>query len=125
MSDIKLTLSTDPTKRAPSIEAEARWLEEEGPLWYPLPNRPLKARAGCWVYFIRGGKLVARARASSFDPPSNAPTVTYTGRPTNHDSWAVRIEEMELAKIRLDYSGFRGFRYVTDEDLVAFERAFE
>lgn len=126
MSDLKLTLSADPAKRSPSIEEEAHWLEEAGQLWYPLgPNRPLKAQPGCWIYFIRGGKLVARAGASSFDPPPRGPMFSYTGRPTNQGSWQVRIEYMELAKSRLDYPGFQGFRYVTADEQAAFERAFE
>jgi hypothetical protein len=125
VNDIKLTLSTDPAKRSPSIEEEAHWLEEVEELWYPLgPNRPLKAEPGCWVYFIRGSKLVARARASSFDPPPLQPLESYTGKPQNAGGWHVRIEEMELAKCPLVHRGFQGFRYVTTGEQASFERAF-
>ena len=127
MRDIKLTLSTDPAKRSPSTEEEARWLAKQGELWYPLgPNRPVEAGPGCWVYFIRGGKLVSRAKAESFDPPSGKAKVSYTGSPTNRgSSWEVRVTAMELARVRLDHPGFRGFRYVTPDEQASFERAFE
>jgi hypothetical protein len=49
MADIKLTLSTDSQKRSQSIDEEARWLENEGALYYELSGKPRKAHGGCWV----------------------------------------------------------------------------
>ena len=62
MDDIKLTLSNNPNLRSQTIEEEARWMKQEGPLYYTLSrNEPLRAKAGCWVYFIKGGQLAGRA----------------------------------------------------------------
>jgi hypothetical protein len=48
MRDIKLTLSTDTKKRAPSIEEEKKWLDEAKKLWYPLGRYcPREAKPGC------------------------------------------------------------------------------
>ena len=125
MADIKMTLSRDPSLRAPNIEEEKRWLEKEGRLWYPLGRYcPKKAHPGCWVYFIRGGRLVARAKAISFDPPSNTPKVSYKGVLAKQGSWEVCITSMELAKQVVLYKGFQGFRYVTDQEKRQFEEAF-
>ncbi len=66
MRSIKLTLSTDPKMRSPSASDEARWLRSARSLKYQLHRLPLHAAAGDWVYFIREGRVVARARAQGF-----------------------------------------------------------
>ncbi len=125
MADIKVTLSADPEKRTESIIQEAKWLEKEGALWYPLQGRPKKADPGCWVYFIREGELAARAKSESFDPPSGEQMYGFKGKPEKRDTWKVRVSKMELAKKHLSYKGFQGFRYVTNEEKEKFEKAFE
>jgi hypothetical protein len=72
LRDIKITLSQGPV-HAPTIEAEAEWMRG-GPIWYPLATRPLHAQAGCWVYIIHGGALVARGRAEEFRAASDMPS---------------------------------------------------
>lgn len=67
---------------------------------------------------------MARAKADAFDPPSNASEYTYTGEQEKRRSWEVQISSMELAKNPIGHSGFRGFRYVTCEEQLLFERAF-
>ena len=125
MTDIQLTLSSDRTKRAPSIEEEQQWLRKQGRLWYPLGrNRPLRAAPGDWLYFIRGGQLVARARIESIDAPSPAPKYSYKDQQTNRGSWEALITDMELARQRLPHRGFQGFRYVNLEEAPAFAGAF-
>lgn len=126
MDDIKITLSTDEKLRAPSIEAEKEWLEEEGELWYPVgPRCPRRAKEGCWVYFVRGGHLVARGRADEFTPPPTESKFSYTGEEDRTSGWEVRISAMELATRRIQHKGFRGFRYVTPEEKADFEAAFK
>lgn len=68
VDDIKITLSKDPKKRAPDIKSEAQRFDtkKEGALYYELHKKPRHTSAGCWVYFIRDGELVARAKASDF-----------------------------------------------------------
>ena len=62
VDDIKLTLSKNPNLRSQTIEEEARWMNQEGPLYYTLSrNKPLRAEAGCCVYFIKGGQLAGAA----------------------------------------------------------------
>jgi len=124
MADIKLTMSTDERVRAPSIEDEQARLKELGALWYPLgSNRPLRAGKRCWVYLIRDGELVARARAEEIGPPP-AELFTYTGQPSKSNSCSVRISEMELATTPIPHTGFRSFRYVTAEEKGKFEAVF-
>lgn len=125
MADIKLTLSTDQRKRSPSIEAEREWLMKEGRLWYPLGrHRPQRLAPGDWIYFIRAGQLVARARIESIDPPSGDPKWSYRDQDTNGGSWEAAITSMELAIRRLPHRGFQGFRYVTPAESDGFAAAF-
>lgn len=122
--DIKITLSLD-ASRAESIEAEAAWLQEQGQLWYPVgKGQPKFAKAGCWVYFIRKGLLVARAVAKTFKPAGGAQRYSYAGKKTTSTAWEVAIQKMELATRPLPHKGFQGFRYVGDAETPAFEAAF-
>src|SRR4051812_42195837 len=111
MVDIKLTLSTDPKKRSPSAEQEARWLAEEGLIYYELPSKPRQARPGCWVYFIRAGRLAARARAREFKwMDASEIGGTYTGVDEGQSCWRVVVESpMEIAVRSVPHSGFQGF----------------
>lgn len=126
MSDIKLTLSKK-SKRAPSIEEEARWMEEEGPLFYPLgANRPRAAQPGCWVYFIRDRQLVARAHADKFVLFDKATELhSYSGMLEQGTGWHVQCSRMELARVRPPAGGFQGFWYVRGQEQSEFESAFE
>jgi len=128
MADIKLTLSQNKALRSPSIDEEAGWMEQEGPIYYTLgANRPLHAEAGCWVYLIRGGGLVARAKADEIRQRDNLEDrYTYTGvaTSTKEGVWEVACRRMYKAHERLPLEGFQGFRYVTDEEQEAFEGAF-
>jgi len=100
----------------------------EGSLRYPLGRyRPKQADPGCWVYFLRGGKLAARARADDF---VNSPTDeldTYTGEDYRAATWDVVCSEMIVlpCQNRIPMKGFQSFRYVTEEEQADFERAFE
>lgn len=122
--DIKLTLSTDPKLRAPSIEAERAWLAKERRLFYPLgPRRPRFTRADNLVYFIRNGKVVARAvivRIS--DSPGERPT--YTGEKHVFNGPEIEISDMELATKPVAHAGFQSFRYVQPDEEAEFEEAF-
>lgn len=122
--NIKLTLSTDPNLRAPSIEAEKAWLAKERKLFYPLgPRRPKFSDAGNFVYFIRAGKVVARALiAASATLP--AELWTYTGRKHVFSGFSIQINEMELATRPVPHRGFQGFRYVQPDEEADFEEAF-
>ena len=126
MRDIKVTLSSAPS-RVPSIEEERDWLREQGQLWYPLhAGRPRFVTEGkSWIYFIRDGKLVARARVRKLEPPTLKRKVSYTGEPQASHAWSAKITEMQLAKRpRRAHSGFQGFRYVRREERAKLERAF-
>jgi hypothetical protein len=124
MADIKLTLSANPTMRSPSIAEEARWLEDEGPIYYQLHAKPRRAAAGCWVYFIRQGSLVARAKAQDFCRMEEE-LFSYTGVPSSKASWSVQvIPPMELASHPIPHAGFQGFQYVRPEDQANFDNAF-
>jgi hypothetical protein len=127
VADIKLTLSTEARNRAPTIEAEATWLAREGKLYYPLSGRPRRGVPGCWVYFIRAGELVARARAMDFRRMESSELGgSYTGVPQDSAGWHVAvIPPMELATRRVPHEGFQGFRYVSQSDAAQFEKAFE
>jgi hypothetical protein len=114
-----------PLVKLESIEEEKKWLDKEKKLWYPLGRYcPRDAKPGCWVYFIRRGKLVARAKADAFDPPSHDPKYTYTGKLATRGSWEVQISSMEFAKDPIAHPGFRGFRYVSHDEQLLFEGAF-
>jgi len=122
MADIKLTLAED-KRRAPSIEAEARRLQDEGWLYYPIQGQPVRAKPGCWVYFIRGDHMVARAEAENFERSENA-TSLYDGTPLPAGKWMVKcIPPMEIARRRPPHKGFQGFRYVAGSD--GFADAFD
>jgi hypothetical protein len=126
MADIKLTLSKDIKKRAPDIHSEFRRLKKESALYYELHKKPLRASEGDWVYFIRDGEVVARAKASKFLWMSkNALGGSYTGELTDHDGWRVEIRPpMQIASRPVPHKSFRGFRYVRLEEKAAFESAF-
>jgi hypothetical protein len=125
MAAIKYTLSRDTSRRAPSIEAEAQWLREEGFLWYPLNVKPQRARIGDWVYFIRDGSMVARARITARSPNDASEFfTTYTGQKVETSCFQIQVKQMELARLPIPHKGFQGFRYVTAKELPAFERAF-
>jgi hypothetical protein len=123
---IKLTLGTDVNARAPSIEDEARWMKEAGPLCYPLGrNRPVHAEEGDCVYFIRAGKMVARAKADRFCQLSGSEErYTFTGEVSKTRGWQVECSRMELAKKPIAFRGFQGFRYVSRDEQICFESAF-
>lgn len=125
MRDIKLTLGRRPN-RAPSVGAEARRMKTLGPLYYPLgANGPKHAAPGCWVYFIRAGELVGRAKAKTIewiDPPIDG--YDAAEQPSTIKGWQVTCTKMELASRPIPTEGFQAFRYVTAAEGSAFERAF-
>jgi hypothetical protein len=125
MADITLTLNIDPKTRSSSIEEEALWLQKEGAIYYELPHRPLDAEPGCWVYFIRRRKLVARARAKGFPYLDGQSLGTFTGAKTDRSGWCVEVvPPMELTDRGSIHEGFQGFRYVKDQVQDLFESAF-
>lgn len=130
MDDIKLTLSNNPNLRSQTIEEEARWMTEEGPLYYTLSrNKPIRAKAGCWVYFVKSGKLAARARAERIDKASKLhpePLYSYSGDELERgsDNCEVECKTMEVAPHPIPHKDFQGFRYVLPEEAKAFENAF-
>ena len=126
MADIKLTLSKDTRRRAPNIESEARRLKDEGVLYYELHTKPLRASTGSWVYFIRGGKLVARARVGSIRWMSSGELGrSYTGELSSHDGWRVEVKApMQIAAVAIRHESFQGFRYVRPDEEAAFKRVF-
>lgn len=114
MADIMVTLSTGP-ERAPTIKKEKDWADKEGGLYYPLgDNRPLNAGIGDLIYFIREGRLVARAKIEEILKREQAPKeiYTYTGQIERYRTWWVKYKNFELAKKHIPSSGFQGFRYV-------------
>ena len=93
---------------------------------YPLNQLPCHAGPGCWVYFIRAGEVVARARAVVFEAPGKGGS-SYTGIPQPTPPADVKIEApMEVLKPgkRLECRGFQGYRYVTSRDQSRFFRLF-
>ena len=101
-------------------------MKEKGPVYYPLgPYRPLHAHEGCWVYFMRGGMLVSRAKADRICQLSPEILHTYTGEPTSSRAWQVECSLMELARTSIPHRGFQGFRYVTPGEQARFEAAFK
>lgn len=126
MDDIKLTLKIDPKKRSPSAEAEADWIKNNQ-VFYALQGKPQRTRPGCWVYFIRGGQLVMRAKAKDFlRMPQGEQLSTYTGISEDKTNvWHVEVgAPVELATSSIAHKGFQGFHYVTDAEHSAFETAF-
>lgn len=105
------------------MKDEARRLEEEGALVYPLHARPRLASRRCWVYFVRDGYLVGRAMAADFYKEDKE-TYSYGGKTMEGGKWIVKcVPPLQIAIRRISHSGFQGFRYVTPED--RFETAFE
>lgn len=92
---------------------------------YPLPSCPRLAGTGCWVYFIRAGRLVARARAEAFEVPGK-PGKSYKGVSQPAAPASVVISSMAVLpqSRRIATQGFQGFRYLTDSDDKRFPRAF-
>jgi hypothetical protein len=127
MADIKITLSTDPLTRSSTIQEEAAWLNEAGALFYPLHVKPTQASKGCWVYFIRDGKVVGGARARRFvEWRTKNKEVSYTGVRLGKPGWRVAISPpMQLAKRPFAHEGFQGFRYVKVDEQARFESAFK
>ena len=125
MAAIKITLSTDRSRRAPSIEAEAEWLTRERSLWYELNVEPRELRPGDLVYFIRDGAMVARSEITACTwKDASEMGGSYTGVETKTSCNRFEIRKMELAERPIAHKGFQGFRYVTAKELPAFERAF-
>ena len=120
MRDIKLTLSTDTSLRAPNAAAEARWLKEAGDLAYPIPFRPLSAGVGSWVYFISDGLVVARAKISdikNLTQSESSSRVTYTGANAVRPGWSIIVTPpLQLANHSVSHRGFQSFRYVTPSE---------
>lgn len=126
MAAIKYTLSKDTGRRAPSIEAEAEWLCDEGALWYPLNVKPQQADKGDLVYLIRDGAMLGRARITDIDwKDASEMGSTYTGAQVKKSCLCFEIKDIERAKRPISHKGFQGFRYVTANELPAFERAFK
>lgn len=123
MRDIKLTLAKDPAMRSPNVEAEAKWMEEEGAIYYQLPSQPKEAQAGCFVYFVRDSQLVARAKANDFlYMEADEVGASYTGVKATRGCWRVEVvPPMEIAKRPIVH---QGFRYVQGDEKASFERAF-
>lgn len=97
MRDIKLTLSEDETRRSPTVEDEADWLNLEKKIFYPLSGRSKEAQAGCCIYFIRAGQLVARAKSDEFRHlPTGEHLESYTGVSEAKGGWHVLCSSMEL-----------------------------
>jgi len=130
VEDIKLTLSNNTNLRSQTIDEEARWMNQEGPLYYTLGrNKPLRAEAGCWVYFIKGGQLAGRAHAERMGKASELhpePLSTYSGEELERDTDKCEVEcrTMEVASHPIPHKGFQGFRYVLPEEVRSFENAF-
>ncbi len=127
MDDIMVTLSADPQLRSPNIEKEAEWAKREGSLYYPLgANRPLRSSSGCWIYFIREGKMVARARIEGFFEWEELPKplFTYTGERESRRRWWVKYGGFALAKRSISHKGFQGFRYIARNERAKFARSF-
>jgi hypothetical protein len=124
--DIKLTLGTDTKLRSPTIQDEARRVQAEGPIYYPLQGRPRHCGPGDTVYFIRDGTVAARARVDAIVPKSELPRPlrTYSGRLGLPTAWSVSCSRMTVASRPVPHSGFQGFRYVSDDELPLFTAAF-
>jgi len=124
MPDIKITIIVDASVHAPNIHEDARWLEDEGCLYYPLSGKPRQASPGCWVYFIRGGALVARAKATEFVWVTKK-LYSYRRKPMRSNRWHVKyVSPLVIAKRPIRHRGFQGFRYVTSAEKRRFESAF-
>jgi hypothetical protein len=106
-------------------------MENKGPIFHNVgKNRPLHSDVGCWVYFIREKKVVARSRAREFAKSEELfednVAVTYTGvvQDAKPGTWRVVCDKMELASHPFPHDGFQGFRYVRPDEQKAFEGAF-
>jgi hypothetical protein len=73
---------------------------------------------------IGGGRLVARAKAEAFVPPSSEMRVSFRGQKTKAGSWEVKISRIEPAARPLPYRGFQGFRYVRADEQPTFRKGF-
>jgi hypothetical protein len=126
MLDIKLTLSKDTVLRSPNALEESKWVENEGTIFYPLQSKPKDALPGCWVYFIRDGKLVSRAKAKAFIYKDKSSLgATYTGVSNQKSGWKVEVmPPMVLTKHAIEHNGFQGFRYVQNAEIEKFQQAF-
>lgn len=129
MRDIKLTLSQDKRRRSQTVEDEAAWVNRTRDIKYAIPTRPREAQAGCWVYFIRAGLLVARAKADEFIRlPTGEHLESYTGVKEEKGGWHVVISSMEVLpkskRLPHDPHFFQGYHYVRAHEKTTFERAF-
>ncbi len=123
--DIKLTLAAGSKIRSPTIDAEARWIEDNGPIYYGLPTKPKEAGPGSWVYFLRDGALRARARIDQMvSGDEMGERFTYTGAPIESAPWNQAVSKMELANRPIPQKGFQGYRYVSDLEASTFVTAF-
>ena len=117
MADIKLTLSKDTC-----ISREADYMEREKGLAYPLGKRPgrLNQAAGCISFFATTLSLVPRQWSSSSRREGQFST-TMVKNIWRRPGWWVKCTDMELPLRR---EGFRGFRYVREDEQERFEEAF-
>lgn len=123
--DIKLTLAARSKIRSPTVEAEARWIEDNGPIYYGLPTQPKEAGEGSWAYFLRDGAVRARAKIDQIVSGDELGDVfTYTGHPIRAATWNLAVSKMELSSRPIPYRGFQGYRYVTLAESSKFESAF-
>jgi predicted HNH restriction endonuclease len=123
--DIKLTLAGTSKIRSPTIEAEARWIEDNGPIYYGLPSRPKQSGVGSWVYFLRDGQLKARARIDAIIRGKELGRMSsFSGQALPTAAWNLAVTSMELSKRQIAQRGFQGFRYVTSMEARLFQSAF-
>jgi hypothetical protein len=122
--DIKFTLSSTDKKRAPSAAAEAEWMNEVGELRYPVQGMPRQASPDSRVYFIRDGHVVARARYAGAANDSGEVFHSWDGTREPVGGWQIVCRKMQLAQRLHPHKGFQGFRYVTAEELPAFQSCF-
>ena len=128
MADIKLTLSQDTRLRSNSIEDEAEWVNTQGPIFYGLHREPKTAQRGCWVYFVRAGYLVARAKADDFVEQDEDELYTYKNVEQKKSGWSVKCTKMKVLPEQFcisTNSGFQGFQNVQGEEQAQFEAAFK
>jgi hypothetical protein len=127
MSDLLVTLSTDPSRRAPSIEDEKERLDKEKHLWYPLgPKKPQRADSLRWIYFVREGNVVARAKVDGIellDPKMEL--CSFTGEREVVKGYYIQYSGMKITKKPIPHKGFQGFRYVTQMQQRQLEEAFD
>ena len=126
MEDLKYTLSTDPSFRSQYIEDEAKWMADQGFLLYPIHIKPVRAEPGCWIYFVRDGQMVGRARIQGFVTTVVSDDLyTFTGEPASKTCWNIKATAMEIAKTPIETEvGFQSFRYLSDEERRSWAEAF-